>query len=306
MLLVALFLLSCGGDGPGTPTPLPTPDPSPSPSPPAFEFPQVVFPVRTAGTQFVDGTGRPFWRWGAWDLYGSGWTLPSYPTIEKLSKAGVNWVGARPGPQASSGPDGMYAPPNLWPHLSDTLNATNMFGQVLEVAIFDLWVIEHGHSYYEDWDFADFQGRSLTPSQLTWVNQLLEQVKGFRNVVLLDGNEMFKARPSVDWFKALKREVRSRMPNTPLCTNSENKVIAREADCILFHQDGAVGVQAGKPTGVNESGSMLSCLDWAKESQYARSLGTFMDLWRSDALSDQVDWEVCLAKHAEIRRISGR
>lgn len=304
ILPLVLFLYACGGDSGVTPTPPnPTPEPSASPSP-APEFPQVIFPVRASGTNFIDGTGRSFWRWGAWDLYGPGWTLPNYPVLEKLARHGVNWVGLRPGPQAPDGPDGMHAPPNLFTHLSDTMNGTSMFGQVAEVAIFDLWVIQHGYSYFPEWDFSDFQGRDLTDSQRAWVTQLLEQLRGWRNVVLLDGNEMFKARPSVDWFKALRREVKSRLPGTLLCTNSEDRLIEREADCVLIHQDGPVGVQAGRPTGVNESGPMLTALDLAKASQYARRQGTFFDFWRGEMTDEE--WNLALQQHAAIRRASGK
>lgn len=309
-VLGALFglalLLACGGEPPTGPTPPdPVPTPQPTPSPPAW--PPVAFPVRTNGTSLVDSSGRAIWRWGAWDLYGSGWTVPTLRTLsqpgvlQRLADAGVNWVGARPGPQRPGGPDG-YPCDAVLPAVDATIASASSLGMVTELALFDLWVIQHGFSCDQTWDYADFQGDRLTGSQLAWLESLAQHSQS-PAITLLDGNEMFKASPSVAWFRDLKRHVRRLWPGRLLATNAESRLIEREADYVIIHQDAAVGVQSGRPTGVNESGPALSCLDWAKESQYARRLGTFFDLWRGDM--DDEQWAACLADHASIRKASG-
>lgn len=300
--------LTACGDGPPTgPTPPPDPDPTPTPepSPTPGLWPRLSFPIRVSGTQFSGG-----WRWGAWDVYGPGWTLPQQATLQRLADAGVNWVGVRLGPQEPGGPDGMHAPPALWSALDNTLGVAFELGLAVEVALFDAWVIQHGYSYYP-WSM-DIAHRPPDRSQLDWIREAASHLRSHSNVVLLDGNEMFKLlrrpyqpqEPGDAWSKAILREIRRELPGVVVGTNAERADVERLFDFVTIHQDTAVGIQARKPTGVNEAGPMQTPQSWARESQAARRLGTFFDLWRGDMEDDQ--WSEALRLHAEVRRASGR
>lgn len=310
-LTVLSLTLACGSEGSVSgPGPLPDPIPSPPAPPPGPSWPTISFPLRASGHQFVDASNRVTWRWAAEDLYGPGWVLPSSAgvsissTIRTLAAAGINWVEARPGPQGAHGPDGRYAyGPALWGALDDYLAATSAAGQAAGILLFDWWVVQHGYSAFPEWSFRDAQGSQLTASQLVWLRELAEHLRPWQHVVLVDGNETFKASPSVAWFKSLRSFVRRELPGRLLCTNAESRAVEREADCVAIHQDSAVGVQSGKPTFVNESGPGLTLVERLAELQYARRLQTAFDLWRGD-MSDE-EWAEALRSHAEIRRASG-
>lgn len=286
-LSVIILLLSCGDAKPPT---LPDPDPSPTPEPSPTPDPIPNWPSTS-------------WRWGAWNLYGPGWTVPQEPVVRRLAIAGVTHIGARPGPQSEDGPDAVVGACALvLSALDGTIRAAETYRMRVELALFDLWIIQHGYSCNPSWSFRDFQGDRLTGSQVAWL-ELLAAHSQSPVIDLLDGNEMFKARPSVAWFRDLKRHVRRLWPGKLLGTNAENRLVEREADFVEIHQDQAVGRQSGKPTGVNETGP-ISCMAWAKESQNSRRLGTWFDLWSGDMSPEE--FEDCLVTHAEIRRASGR
>lgn len=304
-VLYLVFLSACGGEGgPVAPGPLPTPDPIPTPTP-APLWPRIAYPLRVSGDQFVDASGRVVWRFGAWDLYGSGWTVPPRPIVVRLADAGVNTIGVRLGPQSPLGPDGVTSRPSLWPRVYDTLDAIEAEGVVAHIELFDFWVVQHGYGD-EDFDF-DLQmcDGPLTGAQKRWIAEVAENLRGRRSFVLVDGNETFKCHPTEAWSRALRDELRQQFPGVLLGTNSENRQIAGLFDFAIYHQDGPVTLVAGRPTGVSESGPDLSAEDWAQASRAARRARTFFDLWRSDALGGEAEWDAALRLHAEVRRASG-
>ena len=157
-----VLLIGCGGHKPPTP---PSPPPSPSPAP----APSIVFPLKTAGTKFVDATGKPVWLSGAIECCNAGptkfhWPLASKEFIDLIAANSGNYTHMRLGPLTKTEDPGQapytqfraYATNSngradinswnqkYWTDVDALIKHAASKGVVVEMDLLDAWSLKEG------------------------------------------------------------------------------------------------------------------------------------------------------------------
>lgn len=304
LVLALTATFGCGGSdgitGPTVPPTPPIPSPTPEPAPPLLSF-----PIRTAGTSFVDGSGRGVRLLGAIPCCGdpawNDWPLTNSAVLREIAAAGGNWTHIRMGPHSEDLFEGPRFQPSeaFFAEVEDILMEAAVLGIVVEVDVLDSWAMKpRNQKNYFGWDCGDAQGPPSN-QMIAWVNRVLDHTAHHANVIYQISNESFLCAGS-DWESGIARVIRARSGH-PIGSNLQRSVAGGYADYFSFHGGTAQPPFRGKPVMVNETGTnnYLSPEEWEQQARAAIAMGTSFHLWRGGM--DTIEWENALARMKRIQ-----